>query len=94
MTAFLIADIKVTDDKWVPEYAASVHDIVHKHGGKYLSRSGNVKTLEGGRSDTSLIAIMAFPSAQARGSLRYRSRIHPLRRGAPGRQRKPLSTDR
>ena len=24
MTAFLIADIKVTDDKWVPEYAASI----------------------------------------------------------------------
>ena len=47
MTAFLIADIKVTDDKWVPDYAASVHDLVHKHGGKYLSRSGNVKTLEG-----------------------------------------------
>ena len=32
MTAFLIADIKVTDDKWVPDYAASVHDLVHKHG--------------------------------------------------------------
>ena len=64
MTAFLIADIKVTNDKWVPEYAASVHNIVHKHGGKYLSRSGNVKTLEGGPSGTSLIAIMAFPSAQ------------------------------
>ena len=47
MTAFLIADIKVTDKKWVPEYAASVHALVHKHGGKYLSRSGNVKTLEG-----------------------------------------------
>ena len=62
MKAFLIADIKVTDDKWVPEYAASVHDIVHKHGGRYLSRSGNVKTLEGTPPDTSLIAIMAFPS--------------------------------
>lgn len=60
MAAFLIADIKVTDDKWVPEYAASVHNIVHKHGGKYLSRSGNVKTLEGAPTDTSLIAIMAF----------------------------------
>ena len=34
MTAFLIADIKVTDDKWVPDYAASVHELVHKHGGK------------------------------------------------------------
>ena len=64
MTAYLIANIKVTDGKWVPDYAASVHDIVHKHGGKYLSRSGNVKTLEGGPSDTSLIAIMAFPSAK------------------------------
>jgi len=65
MTAFLIADIKVTDDKWVPEYAAAVHGLVYKHGGKYLSRSGNVKTLEGAPLETSLIAIMAFPSAKA-----------------------------
>jgi len=63
MTAFLIADIKITDDKWVPDYAASVHTIVHKHGGKYLARSGNVTTVEGAVVDTSLIAIMAFPSA-------------------------------
>jgi Domain of unknown function (DUF1330) len=40
MTVYVIADIKVTEDEWVPAYAASVHDIVHKHGGKYLSRSG------------------------------------------------------
>ena len=65
MTVYMIADIKVTDDKWVPPYAASVHDIVHRHGGKYLSRSGNVKTLEGKPLDTSLIALLAFPSAQA-----------------------------
>jgi uncharacterized protein (DUF1330 family) len=36
----------------------------HKHGGKYLSRSGNVKTLEGKPLETSLIAIMEFPTAQ------------------------------
>ena len=65
MTAYLIADVKVTDDGWVPAYAALVHDIVHKHGGKYLSRSGNVKTLEGKPLDTTLIALMAFPSAEA-----------------------------
>ncbi len=65
MTAYVIADIKVKDDKWVPAYAASVHDLVHKHGGRYLARSGNVKTLEGKPLDTSLIAIMAFPSAKA-----------------------------
>src|SRR5262249_55802988 len=65
MTVYLIADVKVTDDKWVPSYAASVHDIVHKHGGKYLSRSGNVKTLEGKPLDTTLIALLQFPSAEA-----------------------------
>jgi len=65
MTVYLIADVKVTDDEWVPSYAASVHDIVQKHGGKYLSRSGNVKTLEGKPLDTTLIALLQFPSAEA-----------------------------
>ena len=65
MPVYLIADIKVTDDKWVPAYTASVHELVHKHGGKYLSRSGNVKTLEGKPLDTTLIAILEFPSAKA-----------------------------
>jgi uncharacterized protein (DUF1330 family) len=65
MTVYLIADVKVADDKWVPSYAAAVHDIVHKHGGKYLSRSGNVKKLEGKPRDTTLIALLQFPSAEA-----------------------------
>lgn len=65
MTAYMIADIKVTNDKWVPAYAASVHNLVHKHGGKYLARSGNVKTLEGKPLATSLIALIAFPSLEA-----------------------------
>jgi uncharacterized protein (DUF1330 family) len=65
MTVYMIADIKVTDDKWVPSYAASVHELVHKHGGKYLARSGHVQTLEGKPLDTTLIALLAFPSAQA-----------------------------
>jgi len=65
MTVYVIADVKVTNDGWVPAYAASVHDLVHKHGGKYLSRSGNVKTMEGKPLDTTLIALMEFPSAQA-----------------------------
>lgn len=62
---YLIADVKVTDDRWVPSYAASVHDLVHKHGGRYLARSGNVATLEGDSPDTSLIALLEFPSADA-----------------------------
>src|SRR3954471_3348841 len=60
-----LADIKVTDDQWVPAYTASVHELVHKHGGKYLSRSGNVKSLEGKPLDTTFIALLEFPSVEA-----------------------------
>lgn len=65
MSFYVIADVKVIDDSWIPEYAAAVHDIVHKHGGKYLSRSANVETLEGKPLDTTLIAILEFPDEEA-----------------------------
>jgi uncharacterized protein (DUF1330 family) len=42
MTMYVIADIKVTDEGWIPAYAASVHELVHKHGGKYLSREASM----------------------------------------------------
>jgi uncharacterized protein (DUF1330 family) len=65
MAVYLIADIKVTDDAWIPDYAANVHDIVHNHGGKYLSRSGNITTIEGEELETTLVALVEFPSMEA-----------------------------
>ncbi|PWJ14445.1 DUF1330 domain-containing protein [Jannaschia seohaensis] len=65
MSVYLIADIKVTDDGWVPDYAANVHKLVEKHGGRYLSRSGHIETLEGVATDSTLIAILEFPSREA-----------------------------
>ena len=61
MTTFLIAEIKITNDAWVPDYAANVHSLVAKQGGKYLSRSGNITPLEGAQKDCTLIAIMSAP---------------------------------
>lgn len=65
MTVYVIADVKVTDDSWIPEYAANVHDIVHKHGGKYLSRTSNITTVEGEPLDTTLVALIQFPTMDA-----------------------------
>lgn len=65
MTVYVIADVKVTDESWLPDYAANVHDIVHKHGGKYLARSANITTVEGEGLDTTLIALLEFPSMEA-----------------------------
>ncbi len=65
MAVYLIANVKVTDEKWLPDYAAKVHDIVHKHGGKYLSRSGNITTIEGDRPDATVSDLLEFPSVEA-----------------------------
>ena len=65
MTVYVIADVKVTDESWIPDYAAKVHDIVHKHGGKYLSRTSNITTVEGEPLDTTLVALIQFPSMEA-----------------------------
>lgn len=65
MTVYLIADIKVTDNAWIPDYAANVHNIVRNNGGKYLSRSGNITALEGGELETTLVALIEFPSVEA-----------------------------
>lgn len=65
MPVYFIATVKVTDDSWVPDYATKVHDIAAKHGGKYLSRSGSIETLEGAPVDATLVAIIEFPSREA-----------------------------
>ena len=65
MAHYLIANVKVNDDSWIPDYAANVHDIVHRHGGKYLSRSGNITTLEGKESTSNLVAVIEFPTEDA-----------------------------
>ncbi|MGF1501056.1 MAG: DUF1330 domain-containing protein [Paracoccaceae bacterium] len=65
MPAYLIADVTVTDDAWIPSYAAVVHDMAAKHGGKYLSRSGNIDVLEGADTGSTLIALIEFPDKAA-----------------------------
>jgi uncharacterized protein (DUF1330 family) len=65
MPHYLIAQVKVNDDSWIPDYAAKVHDIVHRHGGRYLSRSGNITTLEGPDSTANLVAVIEFPNGDA-----------------------------
>ena len=65
MAHYLIAHVKVNDNSWIPDYAANVHDMVHRHGGKYLSRSGNSTALEGEAPAADLVALIEFPTEDA-----------------------------
>jgi uncharacterized protein (DUF1330 family) len=78
MAAFIIANVLVTDDKWVAEYAARVHEIAAKHGGKYLSRSGNIEVLEGKADPLSLIALIQFPDKAAAKAFAHDTEYAPF----------------
>ena len=65
MSVFVIADISVTNPEWVNTYAVEVPELIARHGGKYLSRSGNITRLEGDHPDSTLIAIIQFPDSKS-----------------------------
>ncbi len=65
MSAFLVGLIKVTDGGWTAGYGAGVTEIVARHGGRYLSRSGNIHEAEGGDADLTAIAVLEFPDVEA-----------------------------
>ena len=88
MPVYLIAEVTVTDDAWVPDYAARVHDIAAKHGGRYLSRSGNIETIEGTPLNSSLIALIEFPSREAVSAFANDPEYAPF---AAGRQKGSVS---
>ena len=49
MSYYVIAEVNVKDDSWVPEYLKNVTQLVHRHGGKYLARTPKIEKLEGER---------------------------------------------
>lgn len=78
MTVYVIAELEVTDNTWLIEYGEHVHDIVHKYGGKYLSRSANIINLEGESPPTTSIAILEFPDAESASAFGTSSEYAPF----------------
>ena len=46
MTAYLIVDTKIIDQKAYEDYKIRAKPIVEHHGGEYLARGGNTTVLE------------------------------------------------
>ena len=63
MTAYVIAEIEVTDPGPYEEYRKQVLAVVTKYGGRFLARGGKVEALEGGWSPKRVI-VLEFPSTE------------------------------
>jgi len=64
MTAYVIADVTVTNPEGYAGYRPLAAASVAGHGGKFIARGGAVEPLEGGWSPTRVV-IIEFPSLAA-----------------------------
>jgi uncharacterized protein (DUF1330 family) len=63
MTAYVIADIEVTDPEGFEEYKKLSGPAVEPYGGKYIARGGRVEALEGDWQPTRLV-LLQFDSVE------------------------------
>jgi uncharacterized protein (DUF1330 family) len=63
MSAYVIAEIEITDPAAYEEYRKQVPAVIAKYGGRYAVRGGKVEPLEGGWSPKRL-AVLEFPTLE------------------------------
>jgi uncharacterized protein (DUF1330 family) len=84
MAAYLIAEHLITDAARFEEYRSKVAPMIERYGGRYLTRGGSHRVLDGAWQPTRAV-IIEFPDMQALMSWYESPEYHPLielRRGA------------
>ena len=64
MSAYIVADIDVTDPEGYEEYRRGAPGCIERHGGRYLVRGGAVEVMEGSWQPNRVVVI-EFPDAAA-----------------------------
>ncbi len=64
MTAYIVANITVTDPERYPQYRAQTPVVVARYGGRFLVRAGAVHPLEG-EFGFDRFVVIEFPSLEA-----------------------------
>ncbi len=63
MTAYLVAEIDVTDAAAYEPYKKAASESIARHGGKYIARGGKTLSLEG--APPKRVVVLEFPSLDA-----------------------------
>jgi uncharacterized protein (DUF1330 family) len=65
MKYYAVAEIDITDGRWVPAYVKEVTKLVEQHGGRYLARTTTFEKIEGERRPPQLMLLIEWPSKAA-----------------------------
>jgi uncharacterized protein (DUF1330 family) len=88
MTAYVIAELEVTDPAAYDEYRKRVPSVISQYGGKFIVRGGRIETMEGDWSPKRIVGV-EFPSMEQAlkwyRSEEYAPLIKLRQRGARGK---------
>jgi uncharacterized protein (DUF1330 family) len=62
MKYYAVAEIEITDPGWVPAYIENTTRLVEQHGGRYLTRTPKIETIEGDHEPPQIYLIIEWPS--------------------------------
>src|SRR5437879_13848058 len=65
MKYYLVAELEITDQRWVEDYIKNVTRSVERHGGRYLARTPKVERIEGERKPAGIFVIVDRPSKES-----------------------------
>jgi len=65
MNYYVIGEVDITDQGWVPDYIKNVTGMVERRGGRYLARTSMVERLEGERRPPQILVILEWPSKES-----------------------------
>lgn len=62
MTYYSVLAVTPTNEDWIADYIAPANELVAKHGGKYLARTGTHEQIEGNDTPAALRIIIEWPA--------------------------------
>jgi len=65
MKYYIVGEVEITDQSWVPDYIRKVTEMVERHGGRYLARTSIVERIEGQRKPPQILVILEWPSKES-----------------------------
>jgi|SRR6476660_7497493 len=65
MKYYVIGEVEITDQRWVPDYIKNVTEMVERRGGRYLARTSLVERVEGDRKPPQILVILEWPSKES-----------------------------
>ncbi len=65
MKHFVVAELNISNDRWVPSYLEEVTRMVEQHGGRYLVRTPKIQKIEGEKQIPQIFIIIEFPTKES-----------------------------